>query len=421
MASLTDPRRRLPLTPSLKLFREQLHIEPVTGTNAPSSPPESPSATPQMAGKSSQAGAFYRFSRPLAQDPNIKPVGNGHQFSYRRTVRGLEQLSPKSSSSSSDPKEDMDDKSSLAYLTRPRSVAASFMADLSDDEGDADEEDGGNDMSNVDDEGNENDVHESVEEEEEEEEKEGKKDDSDDADEAGPAAHREARAGPSLRLASDDSSCESVSVAGSDVDGVAYRSRLHVASSRGSSLVGDFVVEYMDPMDGDCEGLEILHPTEIESPRNRSRSHHRGFDRGMVRDFKKLNCSNETSDDEEGEHHVSGVDADVMFWQRQKEVRRFRRLSTASSVAKRTHSELDSESGDSEVGGMDVNDVGSSARRMRKRQHRGAGLPFQDPPAPRIDELEEPESSAEDSDAADPFARELPYFPMMEIMEMDSA
>ncbi|KAG5933409.1 hypothetical protein E4U53_001001 [Claviceps sorghi] len=403
MANLTDSRRRLPLTPSLKLSPEQLHIEPAAGTNGPTSPPESPSATPQMAGKPSQAGAFYRFSRPLAQDPNIKPVGNGHQFSYQRTARGLEQLSPKSSSSSSDAEEDVDDKSSVAELIRHRSVAGSSMADLSDDEGDADEEDGGNEMSDMDDEGNENDGDENVEE-----------DDYEGADGAGPAAYREARAGPSLRLASDHPSCQSNSVAESDVDDVAGRSHLHVASSRSSPLVGEFVIEDMDPMDSECEGLEILHPTEIESNRSRSRSRHK-----MVRDFKKLNCSNETSDDEDGERQVSGVDAEVMFWQRQKEVRRFRRLSTASSVAKRTHSELGSESGESEAGGMDVNEVGSSARRMRKRQHRVV-LPFQDPPAPRIDEVEEPESSTEEFDAADPFARELPYF-TMEIMEMDSA
>jgi len=366
-----------------------------------------------MAGKSSQTGPFYRFTQPLAQDPNIKPVGNGHEFSYQRRVLGLEQLSPRSSSSSSDAEEDADNEFSVAELVRPRSVADSSMADLSDDEGDADEEHGGNEMSDVDD--VDVDVDVDVDEEEEEEE-----DYDDGGDGGGPEVHKEACAGHSLRLATDNPSSQSISVAGSDADGVAYRSRLHVAmSSSSSSLVDNFMIEDIDPMDSECERLEILHPTEIESNRSRSRSRHKGFDRGMVRDFKNLNCSNETSDDEDGQHQVYGMDAEVLFRQRQKEIRRIRRVSMSSSFGKRTHSELGSESGDSEAGGMDVNDVGSSARRLRKRLHRGSLL-FQDPPPPRIDELEEPDSSAEEYDAADPFARELPYF-TMEIMEMDSA
>ncbi|KAG6012245.1 hypothetical protein E4U43_007881 [Claviceps pusilla] len=391
MTRLNDPRCRLPLTPSLKLSREELHIDPAMGTNGPTSPPESPSMSSQMAGKSSQAGAFYRFTQPLAQDPNIKPVGNGHQFSYRRTVLDLEQLSPRSSSSSSDAKQDSDGESSAAEVVPTRSVADSSMANSSDDEIDADEEGGGDE--NVD----------------------------EDGDNGGnPAAHRKARAGPSRRLAS---SSPSVSVAASGVDGATCqsrsRSRLHAATLSGSGLVGDFVIEEIDLMDSEYEGLEILHPTEIESNHSRSRSRHKGVDRGMVRDFQNLNCSNETSDEEAGDLQLPGMDAEVFFRQRQRELRRIRRVSMSSSFGKRTHSELGSESGDSDTGAMDVNDVGSSARRLRKRLHRGSLL-FHDTPAPRIDELEEPDSSTEEYDAADPFARELPYF-TMEIMEMDSA
>ncbi|KAG5980664.1 hypothetical protein E4U55_003784 [Claviceps digitariae] len=383
MARLNDSRRQLPFTPSLKLSREQLHIDPATGTNGPTSPPASPCTPSQMAGKSLQTGPFYRFTQLLAQDSNIRPVGNGHQFSYQRTVLGLEQLSPRSSSSS-DADEDSDNESPAAKSVLPRSIADLSMADFSDDEGDADEEDGGsNEMSDADDEDVENDGHEIMDEE-----------DYDD--------------GPSLGLAPEVSS-QPISVAGSDVEGVTYRSRLHVAMSSSNSLDDDFVVEEIDPMDSEYDGLEILHPTEIESNRSRSRSPPKEVDAGMMQDFKNLHCSNETFDDE-----VPGLDAELVFRQRQKEIRRGRRASM-SSIGKRTHSELGSESGESEAGGMDVNEVGSSARRMRKRLHRGSLL-FQDPPAPRIDELEEPDSDAEEYDAADPLARELPFF-TVEMME----
>lgn len=402
MAQLHDPRRRLPLTPSLKLSREHLHVEHAMGASGPTSPPETPTASPHMVHKPPQAGAFFRYSRPLAQDPNIKPVGNGHQFSYQRRVLEPEQLSPRSSSPSSDAEAESGDESSVSELAKPRSVADSSIAESSDDASDAD----GEDNSDVELNDGDTDGHGEVE-----------NDDGGDGDGQGLAAKQGAFARPSLRLASYDPSSRSISAAGSDVEGIRDPYRVHFASSS-SSLMCDFVIEDVDPMDSGCEGLEILHPTEIESNRSRSRSRHKEFDRGMVRDFKNLNCSNETSDNEDGELEAPGVDEEILFRQRQKEMRRIRRVSMSSSFGKRTHSEL-SDSDDSEAGTLDVNDVGSSARRMRKRLHRG-NLLFQDPPAPRIDELEEPDSSEEEYDAADPFARELPYW-TMEIMEMESA
>ncbi|KAG6039364.1 hypothetical protein E4U41_002802 [Claviceps citrina] len=412
MARPNEARGRLPLTPSLKLPREQLHIEPATGASGPTSPPETPTVTPHMAGQSSQAGAFYHFSRPLAQDPSIKPVGNGHHFSYQRTVVGLEQLSPRSSSSSSDAKEASDYEASISKSIQPRSVANTSTAQLPDNQSDADGEHGHDDET-----GPHEDAEEDAEEEEEEEEEEGNGDDDFGGDggdggcDGSFAAHQVAYAGPSLRLASDEPSLRSISVAGSDVDDARCQSRLHAASSSNGSVACGFVIEDMDPMDSGCEGVEILHPTEIESNRSRSKSRQKEFDRGMVRDFRNLNCGHDSSDNEDGRDEMA------LFWQRQREIRRIRRVSMSSSIGKRTHSEL-SDSDESEAGALDVNEVGSSARRMRKRLHRGSLL-FQDPPAPRIDELEEPDSSEEELDAADAFARELPYW-TMEIMEMDS-
>lgn len=91
----------------------------------------------------------------------------------------------------------------------------------------------------------------------------------------------------------------------------------------------------------------------------------------------------------------------------------------SSSVGKRTHSEL-SDSED-EWGPLDVNDVGSSARRLRKRLHRSSLL-FHDPPE-QIIELDEPNSSEDERAAAKQgpwlsLAQELPYW-HMEVMEIE--
>ncbi|KAK2593658.1 hypothetical protein QQS21_008662 [Conoideocrella luteorostrata] len=383
MAKFNDARRRPPSTPSLKLSREHLHIEHTTAATGQTSPPETPTTSPHMVRKPPRSGSFYRYSRPLAQDPNIKPVGIGHQFSYQR-VPGREQLSPRSSSSSFRAHEGDSD------AAPPQSAANSSIAGPSDGESESDGEESG---------GGDDEADEEDEEDEEDEDEE----------------HAETYAQPNIRLASDPLS-QPMSLDGSDADDSFPQSRVHVTSFS-STLTYDLVIEDIDPMDSGCEGLEILYPTEIESNRSRSRSRHKDFDGGMMQDFKNLNCSNETSDND-GEQVNTSVDEEALFRQRQQEIRRLRRVSMSSSFGKRTHSEL-SDSDDSDAGALDVNDLGSSARRMRKRLHRGSLL-FQDPPAPRIEELEEPDSSEDEYAAADPFARELPYW-TMEIMEMESS
>ncbi|XWW99319.1 hypothetical protein V2A60_007328 [Cordyceps javanica] len=74
---------------------------------------------------------------------------------------------------------------------------------------------------------------------------------------------------------------------------------------------------------------------------------------------------------------------------------------------------------DSDDAGLDVNEVGSSARRMRKWLHRGSLL-FQDPPEPRIDELEEPNSTEDEYLTTQQFGMELPYW-TIEINEMEDS
>ncbi|KAM4056544.1 hypothetical protein HRG_003415 [Hirsutella rhossiliensis] len=322
--------------PSLKLSG------PLRSATNPTSPPETPTGR-----KPQRHHHHYRFSRPLSQDPNIKPVGNGHHFSYQ-PVLGPEQLSPRSSSSS-DPADESDSFSDI----EARSLPASYAADVSGES------------------------------------------DSDDND--------------SEAQASDSSGSGSGSGSGS-------RS---VQANTLRALDCDFVIEDVDPMDSACEGLDVLFPTEIESIRSRSRSsRHKGLDRRMMQDLRNLNCSNEAS---ESDPPNPCDDDQEAFLQRRQELRRHRRVSMSSSFGKRTHSEL-SDSDNDEAGSLDVNDVndvGSSARRLRKRLHRGSLL-FQDPPEPRIDELDEPDSGEDNYAYGKSLARELPYY-TMEIMEMESS
>ncbi|POR39720.1 Uncharacterized protein TPAR_00090 [Tolypocladium paradoxum] len=362
MAKIKNNRRR---GPNLKLH---LH-----GASDPTSPPETPTASPLLARSKhpfphqQQQAPLYRYSRPLSQDPNIKPVGNGHQFSYQPAL-GPEQLSPRSSSSSSDDDEDVDESDSDVDSSSDEGIeghsvpnsAAAHASDERQSESDEDSE------------------HES------------------------------------------ESRSESGSASGSDPDAdgsVRKNHSVHVISTT-TTLECEFIIEDIDPMDSECEGLDVLRPTEIESNRSRSRSRHKDLDKGMMQDLKNLNCSNEASDNEDG-GLAHGYDEDEeAFLQRRQELRRIRRVSMSSSFGKRTHSEL-SDSDNDDAGTLDVNDVGSSARRMRKRLHRGSLL-FQDPPEPRIDELEEPDSSEDEYATVTSLARELPYY-TMEIMEMDSS
>ncbi|KAF4585878.1 hypothetical protein GQ602_005183 [Ophiocordyceps camponoti-floridani] len=332
MAKLKDGRRGAP-TPSLKLSGGGGVGGGLYGASEPTSPPETPTVRRPAHVPSAP---FYRFSRPLSQDPNIKPMGSGHQFSYRPAA-ATTRLSPRSSS-------DSDSSSSLAnveaYSSPPPSVAAAAPASVD----------------------------------------------------------RRAEL-------EEDSSSESGS-----------GSESGPGNGEPGLVEGELIIEDIDPMDSDCDGLEVLHPTEIESIRS---SCHKDLDRGMMQDLRNLNCSTEASDYDTSPANDEDIEA---FYRQQQEIKRFRRLSKSSSFGKRTHSEL-SDSDNDDVGPLDdVNDVGASARRLRKRLHRGS-LPFQDPPEPRIDELEEPDSASDGDAAETSLARELPYYNTMEMemMEMDDS
>ncbi|KAH7159673.1 hypothetical protein B0J13DRAFT_110518 [Dactylonectria estremocensis] len=352
--------RRRPSTPDLHLAQSQ-HDQHLTAD--PTSPPETPTTSPPASRKHSlkprRQPDFRDIFKPLNEDPNIKPVGNGHQFSYQPTL-GPEQLSPRSSSSSSsDDLDDSDDDSSesASMASVSRAPGSGLVPDIVDSEDEmADSE------------------------------------------------------------SSDDSDTDS-----SDDSEASDEAEISHLTATTETVICNFVLEDVDPMDSECDGLDVLQPTEIESNRSRSRSRHKEkpkeLDKDMMADLKNLNCSNETSDNE-----VVGGEADYdfdeeAFLKRREQIRKFRRMSMGSSFGKRTHSELSDSDDDGEA--LDVNDVGSSARRLRRKMQR-TSLLFHDPPPARIEELDEPDSSEDEFLAGRDLARELPYWDM-EIMEMDSS
>ncbi|KAF4455844.1 hypothetical protein F53441_1925 [Fusarium austroafricanum] len=374
--------RRRPATPNLNVAPIQTQVQ-VQDQNQPltadPSPPETPTTSPPFSRKISlkprRQPDFHDYFQPLDSDPNIKPTGDGHQFSYRPSM-GPDQMSPRSSSSSDmadnssdedSSSEDEDDSASPSIRSIGNATGPPVSSPIGDDDSDVELDD-----------------------------------DTDNS--------------------SDSESSESDSGSESDRSGAtdeAETSHITVTSTATATatLGCNFTVEDIDPMDSDCDGLDVLHPTEIESNRSRSRSRSRKAHKTMVKDFRNLTCSNETSDNEQSPEGEGELDEEAQFLRRREHLKKFRRMSMGSSFGKRTHSELSDSEDDGE--GLDANEVGSSARRMRRKMHR-TSLLFHDPPPARIEELDEPDSSEDELVAHQHLARELPYW-AIEIMEMGSS
>ncbi|KAH7362316.1 hypothetical protein B0T11DRAFT_83066 [Plectosphaerella cucumerina] len=451
-------RNTRPTTPSLKLAATAVGggssgAGPVGAAMDPASPPQTPtSVSPVLTHDKVGAGLAqippyqnFHVARPaVRQGSSIRPTGNAYQFSYTRhpNANRFAQLSPRSSSEEEDDEDEEEDDD-----------------DESDDD---DEEDDGEDSSSesesatsrrprsVDDDSGD----EVVGRQEEEEESDEEEDDSDD-DEHVPHPTR----APQPPMAPQPPSS--------------------VASSSTHPIVANLVVEEMSDYDPMADNRsDIMKPTGIESPTSlRARSVSRGaasdsesqssrestpthahqvrlthrprpvplpheadripeLDRGM----SNLNCTPEAEDDDDDDAADDFYDADAAaalaeFAAAQRQMRMRRRLSHGSSIGKRTHSERSDSDGEKDWTplGDDVDIVGGSARRLRRRVgDRRSLIGFQDPPPERIEELEEPDSCAEDGWRAaiaatrglggmfdgQNLARELPYYDL-EIMEVD--
>lgn len=152
------------------------------------------------------------------------------------------------------------------------------------------------------------------------------------------------------------------------------------------------------------------------------------IDRSVMSGLEDLTCR--AGSEEDGEAVDDEVDLDeaeyTVFLLKQRDERRRRRM-TSGSISKRTISESIGSDTDTEDLNhpqmlLDANDVGASARRLRRRLDRHS-LQFVDPPPPRIEELEEPDTTDDDMIRdGETLARELPYYTLEYIsMEVDSA
>lgn len=331
--------RRRSATPSLTVVEVQAQAQAKNeiSTTDPYSQPRTVPKPPSFSGKARLKARrqpdFHDYFQTLNSDPNIKRVGDGYQFRYQPSL-GPERLSPRSSSSSG-------------------------MLDDSSDEGSS----------------------------------------SDDEDESGSPSVRSMgnTNGPAVSFPIDnsdiklddddtDTSSGSKDTSGSDSGSLSDRSEAsdaaetpHIAVTSTATATCNFTVEDVDSMDSDCDGLDVLQPTEIESNRSRSRSRHGKAHKTMVGDFRNLTSSNETSGDEQDE-----LEQEVESLYHRGQQFKFHRMSIGRSFSKRTHSELSDSEDDGE--GLEANEVGSSARRMRRKMHRTSPLPH-DPSPVRMKEL----------------------------------
>jgi ABC-type Mn2+/Zn2+ transport system ATPase subunit len=244
--------RRRPETPNLNVaqFQAQVQTQDEPLTADPNSPPETPTTSPPFSRKTSlkprRQPDFHDYFQPLDSDPNIRPVGDGHQFSYRPSL-GPEQLSPRSSSSSGMADDDSSDEDSSSE-NGDESASPSIRS-----------------MGNA----------------------------------TGPAVSSPID-DSDVDLDKDTDSSSDSDTSESDSDAESEKSETideaeasHITIATTAAIAHNFTLEDVDPMDSDCDGLDVLQPTEIESnrSRSRSRSRHRKEHKTMVKDFRNLNCT----------------------------------------------------------------------------------------------------------------------------------
>ncbi|KAL2259391.1 hypothetical protein VTK26DRAFT_6952 [Humicola hyalothermophila] len=193
----------------------------------------------------------------------------------------------------------------------------------------------------------------------------------------------------------------------------------HAEHVRAGRIVthSELVVEELSNFgDSDDERLNVILPCAIEyaesegsgSPSRNSA----GIDPRMMYNLGNLNCSDDSDE--------TDIDEYEEFLMKRRAERRLKRM-TSGSIGKRTISESIGSDTDLEdlKPYLNTDEVGSSARRLRRRIGDRRSLQFQDPPPPRIDELDEPDSSEDEIVIGELLARELPYYEYVS-MEVDS-
>ncbi|KAL1843581.1 hypothetical protein VTJ49DRAFT_864 [Mycothermus thermophilus] len=187
------------------------------------------------------------------------------------------------------------------------------------------------------------------------------------------------------------------------------------------TVTGLVIEELSDFGDSDDERAGVVRPCAIEyaeSDRSRSGSRSRPeIDSKMMYNLCNLNCggdSSSSSDLDEDEYQE--------FLIKRRAERRRHRMSSGS-LGKRTLRESIGSDTDREdirsIIAAGIEEAGSAARRLRRRVGDRRSLQFPDPPPPRIDELDEPDSSEDEILIGEVLARELPYYEYVS-MEVDS-
>lgn len=185
------------------------------------------------------------------------------------------------------------------------------------------------------------------------------------------------------------------------------------------TLQAAFIVEELsDFVDDDDERLNVIRPHTIEyadSERSRSRSRPPEIDPTVMHNLGNLNCSSDSDETDLDENEYT-----EMLLRRREQKRRWR--MTSGSIGKRTISESIGSDTDLEDlrAFLGSQEIGSSfSRRLRRKVGDRRSLQFQDPPPPRIEELEEPDSGDDEIHISETLARELPYYEYL-TMEVDS-
>lgn len=179
----------------------------------------------------------------------------------------------------------------------------------------------------------------------------------------------------------------------------------------------NFIIEELSDFDDDdMEGrTDVIRPSIIEEASSeRSPRDDPNLDHHVIEDLRELNVRSPAPDSSADESDLTD-DAVTRKIKAARLQQRQSRMSHSSIGTKRTKSEMGSDSDHEDMRQyMNFDDVGSSAKRLKRRPGDRRSLIFQDPP-PRIDEVVEPEE-LEDGEA---LARELPFYEYTS-MEVDS-
>ncbi|KAI4861041.1 hypothetical protein F4820DRAFT_82555 [Hypoxylon rubiginosum] len=175
---------------------------------------------------------------------------------------------------------------------------------------------------------------------------------------------------------------------------------------------------YIEELTDDCSlnsddgHLDVLRPYAVEYPisdRSRSRSRPPDMDPAVMTGIENLN----TFEDSDGD-----IDRDDEFTrqlQKRREARRLRRMKSGS-LSKRTVSERGSDSDREDVLPYYEGNETGPTRRMRRKVGDRISIQFTGALPERIEELKEPNSDDEIIlDDAEIFARELPYWTLMDV------